>query len=82
MKIEIFSLLSDNGDGGYTVRLFPSKKALDDYMKAEAGDDDPENDPYQYGYKSYENPITLEIEDDGNNEYGRLVKQVNFGFGQ
>ena len=79
MKIEVFALLSDNGDGGYTVRLFPSLEEMEKFQKKSVYGNktfDPENE-YEFGYRSFENPITVEVD-----ENGKLKGHLSFGFGQ
>lgn len=80
MNIKVYALLSDNGDGGYTVRLFPTFEEMEASQKniADARNRkfDPE-DEYEYGYRSFENPVTIEVD-----ETGKLVKPIYIGFGQ
>lgn len=80
MKIQVYALLTDNGDGGWTVRLFPSHQMMEEFRKdlAYGGKKYDANDEYEFGYPSFENPITIEVD-----EKGSLVKDyIPFGFGQ
>ena len=84
-KIKVGCLMTDNGDGGYSIRVYPSYEAAEEARRErfiESNEREPTeddwDDEYENGYLDT-NTLEIRVNDDGSVE---LAKEVYFHAGQ